>query len=59
LDFFEAQGLERLDTTGEEPLSHPDTVEIIRYAEIEKNLRVRLITLAQLFDRKDNWMCEL
>lgn len=55
LDFFAEQGLERLDITGGEPLFHPDIVEIVRYAEKEKNLRVRMITLAQLFDRKDKW----
>lgn len=53
LDFFVKQGFERLDITGGEPLYHPDIVEIVRYAEKEKNLRVRMITLGQLFDRKD------
>ncbi len=55
LDFFVSQGFERLDITGGEPLYHPDVVEIVRYAEKEKNLRVRMITLGQLFHKEDKW----
>ncbi|MBZ0155682.1 MAG: radical SAM protein [Alphaproteobacteria bacterium] len=52
LDFFVTQGFERLDITGGEPTYHPHIIDIVKYAEKEKNLRVRIITLGQLLDRK-------
>lgn len=55
LDYFVTQGFERIDITGGEPLMHPDITQIVHYAEKEKNLRVRIITLGQLFNRKDAW----
>ncbi len=55
LDFFVESGFERIDITGGEPAMHPDIFEIVRYAEQEAGLRVRLITLAQLLERKEKY----
>jgi len=53
LKYLASEGLTHVDITGGEPVFHPNIVEIVKYAELQCNLRVRIITLGQLLSSID------
>lgn len=48
---LKSNGFKCIDITGGEPALHPDIVEIVRFAEKDADLRVRIITLGQFLTK--------
>ncbi len=54
LDLLAVRGFYHVDVTGGEPTLHPHIVEMVRHGQQKLGLKMRIITLGQLLDRRSS-----